>query len=193
MSLVLAALLFPVLAPGPAESAYPSNFRRHQERYWVWYAPRSWGAASGKYDLQISSPTGSLWNYYGAGGMVCPGTADEWFRNLRNNFRNTAGAGNGIYSHPLRGTHFRRIGPTRRLPAQTYGPLYFRQKVLWAGRRRGSGQLIRGELIMDAFAIDSYGTACGQRFQSRGAPARGNARSIRLLRLVQSTITQRNL
>ena len=60
-------------------------------------------------------------------------------------------------------------------------------------RRRGNGQRIRGGLVMDIFAVDSTSGVCGQRFQSRGAPARNNARSIRLLRTVQSTITSRNL
>ncbi|MCB8915542.1 MAG: hypothetical protein H6532_06890 [Thermoleophilales bacterium] len=188
--LVMAGMLVPILAPPTADAAYPSNFRRHQELYWVWYGPGSWLAASGKNDLHISSPTGTLWNNYGASGVICPQTAGQWFKYLRNNFRNTAGAGQGIYSHPMRGTHFRKIGKIRKLPAARYGPAYFRQKVLWAGRRKGSGQAIRGEMIMDIFAVSG---ACGQRFQSRGAPARGNAKSIRLLRLVQSTITQRNL
>jgi hypothetical protein len=190
IALIFAAMLVPMLLPSQSAAAYPSNFRRHQEQYWVWYAPRDWIAASGKYDLNISSPTGTLWNKYGASAVVCPRTAGQWFKYLRNNFRNTAGAGQGIYSHPMTGTHFRRIGKIKQLPPASYGPAYFRQKVLWAGRRKGSGQAIRGEMIMDVFA---YSGSCGQRFQSRGAPARGNAKSIHLLRLVQSTITQRNL
>lgn len=189
-ALVFAGMLLPMLSPSGSDAAYPSNFRRHQEAYWVWYGPGSWIAASGKNDLHISSPTGTLWNNYGASGVTCPQTAGQWFSFLRNNFRDTAGAGNGIYSLPMRGTHFIRIGRIQKLPAASYGPAYYRQKVLWAGRRKGSGQAIRGEMIMDIFAISG---ACGQRFQSRGAPARGNAASIRLLRMVQSTITQRNL
>jgi hypothetical protein len=191
VAFVIVAMLAPFASPGPAGAAYPSNFRRHQEQYWVWYAPKNWIAASGKNDLQISSPTGTLWNNYGAGGVICYEPTD-WFKYLRNNYRNTAGRGQGIYSHPLRGAHFTRIGRIKQLPKATYGPAYFRQKVLWAGRRKGSGQVVKGEMIMDIFAIDAYGD-CGQRFQTRGAPARGNAKNIRLLRLVQSTITQRNL
>ena len=160
---VLAGMMLPMLLAPKSEAAYPSNFRRHQERYWVWYGPRSWGASSGKYDLNISSATGTLWNKYGASGVVCPQSAGQWFRYLRNNYRDTAGAGFGIYSHPMRGTHFRKIGKIRKLPAAQYGPAYYRQKVLWAGRRKGSGQLIRGEMIMDVFAISG---ACGQRFQA---------------------------
>lgn len=190
VAFLLSGMLVPMVVSQGAEGAYPSNFRRHQEQYWVWYAPQNWIAASGKYDLQISSPTGTLWNNYGASALVCPQTAGQWFTYLRNNFRDTAGAGQGIYSRPLRGTRFTRIGPVRQLPASTYGPAYFRQKVLWTGRRKGSGTVIRGEMVMDVFAVSG---SCGQRFQSRGAPARGNARSIRLLRLVQSTITQTNL
>lgn len=153
--------------------------------------PRSWIASSGKYDLNISSATGTLWNKYGYSAVVCYNPA-AWFKYLRNNYRDTAGAGFGIYSKPLSRTHFTRIGRIKQLPKARYGPAYFRQKLLWTGRRKGSGQVIRGEMIMDIFAIDSFGN-CAQRFQTRGAPARGNAASIRLLRLVQSTITQRNL
>ena len=190
-ALVSLALVIPMLAPTPSGAAYPSSFRRHQEQYWVWYAPRSWIASSGKYDLNISSATGTRWNKYGYSAVVCYNPA-AWFKYLRNNYRDTAGAGFGLYSKPLSRTHFPRIGRIKQLPKARYGPAYFRQKLLWTGRRKGSGQVIRGEMIMDIFAIDSFGN-CAQRFQTRGAPARGNAASIRLLRLVQSTITQRNL
>jgi len=191
IAVISAGMLVTALPPPASDAAYPSSFRRHQEQYWVWYAPGDWIAASGKNDLQISSPTGTLWNYYGASASICYQPSD-WFKYLRNNYRKTAGAGNGIYSHPLRGTRFLKIGKIRQLPENQYGPAYFRQKVLWTGRRRGTGQAIKGEMIMDIFAVDSFGD-CGQRFQTRGAPARGNAKNIRLLRLVQSTITSRNL
>jgi hypothetical protein len=184
----LASLL--LLAPGPpADGALPSNFTRHQEQFWVWYGPPGWGAASGKNDLNISSPTGTLWNKYGAGGVVCPQSAGQWFKSLRENYRDTARAGFGLYSRPLFNARFTAMGAVRQI-----GNAYFRQTVRWAGRRRG-GQQIRGEMIMDVFVAvpDPFFPVCGQRFQVRGAPARGNARSIRLLRTVQSTITSRNL
>ena len=92
---VICGLAVPVLAAPESDAAYPSNFRRHQEQYWVWYAPASWIAASGKNDLHISSATGTLWNNYGASAVICPQTADQWFSYLRTNFRDTAGAGQG--------------------------------------------------------------------------------------------------
>ncbi|MDQ5894604.1 MAG: hypothetical protein QG596_865 [Actinomycetota bacterium] len=184
---VTVGMLLPLMVPPRSDGALPSNFRRHQEQFWVWYGPASWGAASGKNDLQISSPTGTLWNNYGAGGAVCPQTAAQWFQFVSSNFRQTAGAGSGLYSRPLRNARF-----TARGQIQQLGQAYFRQRLRWAGNRQ-NGQQIRGELIMDIFVVDAISGVCGQRFQSRGAPARGNARSIRLLRTVQSTITQRNL
>lgn len=190
IAMVAATLLATMLVPSGAGARYPSDFRRHQEQYWVWYAPQDWIASSGKYDLNISSATGTLWNKYGASGVVCPQSAGQWFSYLRNNFRQNAGARMGLYSYGLKGAHYTKVGRIQKLPEKSYGPAYYRQKVLWAGRRKGNGQAIKGEMIMDVFA---YSGACGQRFQSRGAPARGNAKSIRLLRQVQSTITQRNL
>ena len=180
-------MLIPMFAPPPSDGAIPSNFRRHVETVWGWFGPRDWIAASGKNDLQISSPTGTLWNNYGAGGAICPQTAAQWFQFVSGNFRQTAGSGQGLYSKPLRGARYTSRGPVRQL-----GQFYFRQRLEWSGRR-GNGQRIRGELVMDIFAVDSTSGVCGQRFQSRGAPARNNARSIRLLRTVQSTITSRNL
>jgi hypothetical protein len=184
----VAATLLLAAAP-PAAGALPSNFKRHQEQFWVWYGPAGWVASSGKNDLNISSPTGTLWNKYGAGGVICPQSAGQWFKALRNNYRDTARAGFGLYSRPLFNARFTAIGGVRQL-----GDAYFRQTVKWTGRRRG-GQQIRGEMIMDVFVVvpDPLFPVCGQRFQVRGAPARGNARSMRLLRTVQSTITSRNL
>jgi hypothetical protein len=177
-----------LLAPaGDAEGALPSNFKRHQEQYWVWFGPPRWVASSGKNDLNISSPTGTLWNKYGAGGAICPATASVWFQALRSNYRRTAGAGFGLYSRPLRGARFTSVGPIREL-----GQAYYRQRAEWAGRTR-RGTPIRGEMIMDIFVVDIFSGTCGQRFQVRGAPQRGNARSIRLLRQVQSTITSVNI
>ena len=183
---VIAGLLAPAFAPPSSDGAIPSNFRRHVEAYWVWYGPANWVAAAGKNDLQISSPTGLLWNNYGAGGAICPRTASQWFEGVSGSFRRTAGGGQGLYSRPLRGARY-----TRRGRIQQLGQGYFRQRLRWAGN--SGGRPIRGELIMDIFVVDALSGICGQRFQSRGAPARGNARSIRLLRTVQSTITSRNL
>jgi len=190
VAFVFVGMLVPMLVPPSSDARIPSNFRRHQEQYWVWYAPQDWVASSGKYDLNIGSPTGTLWNKYGASAVICPQSAGQWFTRLRNTFRKQAGKPFGLYSFGMKGAHYTRVGRIQKLPAATYGPDYYRQKVLWAGRRKSNDQAIRGEMIMDVFAVSG---SCGQRFQTRGAPARGNAKNIRLLRIVQSTITQRNL
>lgn len=186
-ALLLALVVTGVAPPQDSSAAIPSNFRRHQELYWVWYGPESWGASSGKYDLNISSPTGTLWNKYGAGGVVCPASAGQWFKSLRDNYQSTAGQGFGLYSKPLKSARFTKIGGIRKL--DTY---YFRQTVKWLGRRR-NGARIKGEMVMDVFVVDLFSGVCGQRFQVRGAPARGYGKSIRLLRTIQSTVTSQNL
>ncbi|MGK2956178.1 MAG: hypothetical protein ACSLFI_10985 [Solirubrobacterales bacterium] len=181
------ALLFSAAAPPPqASGALPSNFVRHKEANWVWYGPESWFASSGANDINVASPTGKLWLKFGSGGVVCPNSAGEWFRSLRNNYRDTAGGGFGLYSKPLRTARFTSIGRIQQLDT-----VYFRQKTKWVGRKR-NGQQIRGELTMDVFAVDSFGT-CGQRFLSIGAPSRGNARSLRLLRTVFSTLASQTI
>ena len=174
-----------------SEAAVPSNFKRHVEQYWVWYAPRDWVASSGKYDLNITSPTGTLWNKYGYSALVCPSSADQWFDYLRRAFRNSSGGGLGLYSKPLKSARYTSIGRSHKL-GPAYGDNYYREKDLWAGRTK-SGKRVKGEIVMDVFVVDAFSGSCGQRFQIRGAPARGNASSIRTLRQVQSTITQRNL
>lgn len=179
-------LLFSAAAPPPrASGAIPSNFVRHKETNWVWYGPESWFASSGPNDINIASPTGKLWEKFGAGSVVCPNSAAEWFRNLRNNYRDTAGTGFGLYSRPLRTARFTSIGQIRELDTN-----YFRQKTKWVGRKR-SGQQIKGELIMDVYA-NAFGT-CGQQFLTIGAPAKGNARSLKLLRKIFSTLANQTL
>ena len=183
------ALLLTAAAPPPSSGALPKNFVRHQESNWVWYGPKSWFASSGPNDINIASPTGTLWEKFGAGGAVCPNSADEWFTNLRNNYRDTAGNGFGLYSKPLKTARFTSIGRIRNLSNATF-PQYFRQKNKWVGRKRNNRQ-IRGELTMDIYA-DRFGT-CGQQFLSIGAPAKGNARSLRLLRTIFATLANQSI
>ena len=118
-------------------------------------------------------------------------SADQWFDYLRRAFRNSSGGGLGLYSKPLRSARYTSIGKSHKL-GPAYGDNYYREKDLWAGRTK-SGKRVKGEIVMDVFVVDAFSGSCGQRFQIRGAPARGNAASIRTLRQVQSTITQRNL
>ena len=196
-SVAVSAILLVLLAVSmlgqvkSSDAAVPSNFKRHVEQYWVWYAPRDWVASSGKYDLNISSPTGTLWNKYGYSALVCPNSASQWFDYLRTSFRKGSGGGFGLYSKPLGSARYTSIGKAHKL-GPAYGDAYFREKDLWAGRTK-SGKRVQGEIVMDVFVVDAFSGSCGQRFQARGAPVKGNAASIRTLRKVQSTITQQNL
>ena len=187
---VLFALLLAALAvPAPSSAAIRKGFVRHQEANWVWYGPESWFASSGPNDINIASPTGTLWLKFGAGGAVCPNSAAEWFRDFRDNYRSTAGQGFGLYSKPLRGARFTSTGRIQQSQSAQF-PVYYRQKTKWAGRKR-NGQRIRGELTMDVFA-NNFGT-CGQQFLSIGAPARRNGRSIGLLKDVFSTLASQSI
>jgi len=184
--LAVVLLLSAAFGPGSAAAGLPDNFERHKENNWVWYGPGDWVASSGQNDINISSPTGKLWIKFGASGVICPNSADEWFTGLRNSYRNTAGAGFGLYSRPLKTARYSSIGPTREISTN-----YFRQKDKWVGRKR-NGQQIRGEFTMDVFAIDGLGT-CGQQFLSIGAPSKGNAPSLKLLRTVVSTLASQTI
>lgn len=183
------------------------NFRRHQEQYWVWFGPPRWIASSGLNALNISSPTGVLWNKYEEGGIICPKPAAHWsrklkrkhartwFRQLRRFYRKGAKHGFGIYSHPMRQARFTKVKKVRKLPEAAYGPSYFRQRIRWTGRRKRGRKVIRGQLILDMFKLYDPAAGigvCGQRVQARGAPARRNAKKLKKLRFIQTTITPRN-
>ncbi|MGK2933001.1 MAG: hypothetical protein ACSLFD_09590 [Solirubrobacterales bacterium] len=188
-AIAFALLLAAVLTPPPSSAAIRKNFVRHQEANWVWYGPQSWFASSGPNDINIASPTGTLWLKFGSGGAVCPSSANEWFQSVRSNYRSTAGNGFGLYSKPLRGARFTSIGRIRQFQSAQH-PVYYRQNTRWVGRKR-NGQQIRGEFIMDVFA-NNFGT-CGQNFLSIGAPSRRNGRSIGLLKDVFSTLANQSI
>ena len=180
---VIAALIAaaPASAGGP-----PSNFVRHEGQHWTWYAPSGWIASEGANDIYIGSPTGSKFLHYGASAAPCsypPYYTDVpgFFRYVRNSYLQLRGQAYDFYSFPLASAHYTSIGPIRAL-----NQAYYRQISTFQGKTR-SGTVIQGEMVLDFFAVDSYGN-CGERQQIRSAPRRGIANSIRLLRTVQKYI-----
>lgn len=165
----------------------PGNFKRHVNRYWTWYGPKGWDAAYGANDLYIGSPTGALFLHYGAGGVPCSypphfTTINGYFTLVRNSYKQNAGKAFDFYSHPLQSARFTNLGATRQIRNG-----YFRQASTFQGRRP-NGQQIKGEMVLDFFAVDPSSNVCGERQQVRSAPANGIGQSLKLLRIVQSVI-----
>jgi hypothetical protein len=173
------ALAASVAAPAAAATP-PGNFERHEGAHWTWYAPPRWVAAEGANDIYISSPTGVQYLHYGAGGTPCY-EPSAFFSAARASYRSSHAAF-GLYSKPLASARYTKVGPIR-----TIGQSYYRQTSRFQGRRRNGAQ-IRGELVLDIFAVEPLSGVCGERQQVRSAPSRGLARALRLLRLVQSLI-----
>ena len=180
---VLAGLVSP--APASAGGA-PSNFVRHEGQHWTWYAPSGWIASEGANDIYIGSPTGTKYLHYGASAAPCSyppyyTNVAEFFRYVRNSYLQLRGQAYDFYSFPLASAHYTSIGPIRAL-----NQAYYRQTSTFQGRR-ANGTQVQGEMVLDFFAVDSFGN-CGERQQIRSAPARGIAASLRQLRTVQSLI-----
>jgi hypothetical protein len=182
VAVVLAAFAaVPALAATP-----PGNFKRHQNRYWVWYAPRGWEASFGANDIYIGSPTGTLFLHYGAGGVPCSYPPywtgpNGFFAFTRASYLQARNQNFDFHSFPVPNARFTGAA-TRQIRNN-----YFRQVSTFQGRRR-NGQQIRGEMVLDMFAVDLFNNVCGERQQVRSAPANGIGRSLRLLRIVQSVI-----
>ncbi len=187
LSALAAAAIVAVCAAGAGAATPPGNFKRHENRYWTWYAPKGWGAAFGANDIYISSPTGTLFLHYGAGGAPCSypphyTTINGFFSVVRNSYLQNTNRNFDFYSHPLQTARFTNVGQTRQIRNG-----YFRQTSRFQGRRP-SGRQIQGEMVLDFFAVDPFSNVCGERQQVRSAPANGIAQSVRLLRIVQSVI-----
>jgi hypothetical protein len=176
----------------------PNNWHRHVNAPWTWWAPPHWVAAHGANDLNISSPTGALWNKFGFSSATYYNTlkpdanAAQWFHDLRVNQLNGSLNSAGLYSFALRSDHFTSVGAIRQIPAVSGFTLAWEQVATFAGRRT-DGVRVKGRLVMDyaanaPSAFDPYGNA-GESFQVQAAPTNGFAASLRTLKLVQSLIT----
>ena len=187
VSSAVAILAAAVLAAGAGAATPPGNFKRHENRYWTWYAPRGWEASFGANDIYIGSPTGTLFLHYGAGGVPCSyppywTTVNGYFAFIRASYLQARGQNFDFHSFPVPNARFTNVAATRQIRNG-----YFRQVSRFQGRRR-NGQQIKGEMVLDLFAVDPLSNVCGERQQVRSAPANGNGRSLRLLRIVQSVI-----
>jgi hypothetical protein len=142
--------------------------------------------AEGANDIYIGSPTGTKFLHYGASAAPCSyppyyTSVSGYFRYVRNSYKQLSGQAYDFYSYPLASARYTSIGPIRAL-----NQAYFRQTNTFVGKR-ANGTQIQGEMVLDFFAVDSYGD-CGERQQIRSAPSRGINSSINLLRTVQKFI-----
>jgi hypothetical protein len=164
-----------VAIPVSAAIAVPSSFVRHENRYWTWYAPKHWVASFGKQGIDITSPTGTkLAGTAHATNGPCPGSTAQYFRQIRNALRQ----GGNLYPKPLRSARYTSVGRVRNLGGDEFQHATFRGT-------RTSGAGVRGEVNL---RLLRGGGACGLIGDVSSAPARGFARSIRLLRQIQRAI-----
>ena len=161
-------------ADGAQARAVPNSFVRHENRYWTWYAPRRWVAASGASAIRISSPTGTKFNDYQVGAVPCVQNVAAFFRSIRAQIKNQG----GLYTRPLRSARYTAVGPLRRRGN------YYKQGALFRGVRR-SGGAVKGQVELD-LTKSQFG--CSGTGQVRGAPQRGYARSLRTLNAIQNAL-----
>ena len=172
---VVAALALALTVPLAAAAAVPGNFKRHENKYWRWYAPPGWTASWGFNGIDILNPVGTMYNGYGHGGVPCPSSVPAYFRGYRAYLRRN----NGLYPRRLRSAHYTRVGEIQRRSST-----YVFQKATFRGVRQ-NGTAIRGELQLDIFYTSGL---CGQRSQVRSAPARGYGESLQTLRAIQRAL-----
>jgi len=173
-----------VVAPSPASAAVPRDFVRHEVTHWTWYGPRGWIESEGANDLIVTSPTGTQYLHYGAGGAPCtyPGvwsTPKEFFSYMRRGYLKGARSNFGLYSRGIKHARYTKVGRISKV-----GPNYLRQTSTYTGKRGKTP--IRGELVLDFFYVSPG--VCGERQQVRAAPAKGYSKSVKTLRKVQSLI-----
>ena len=174
-SAVLTSLAVVAVGAIPASAAVPKGFVRHEAAHWTWYGPANWVASEGANDLYLSSPTGTQYLHYGAGAAPCAyppyySDAPGYFSLVLNSYKSAANQPFGLYSKGIKKARCTEVGAIK--------------TSKFTGKR--GKKVIRGEIIIDFFAVD-YGT-CGSRQQVRSAPASGYKKSIKTLRNAQSLI-----
>ncbi len=183
---LLAAL--PACALAAAKGSVPSNFVRHVNNYWTWYAPKHWVASYGANGIDITSPVGDDYSGLGFSSAQCPSAnspkaaAAKYFKAVRPFYRQQ-----GTYdSKPLRRSHYTKVARIKHLPSSYYGPYGYRQKTQWAGKRK-DGDAVRGEVYFDWF-YDPGSASCGEATQARSAPKSRYARILKTLRQIESLL-----
>ena len=185
------ALVIPMLAPRlPGPPTRPAS-GAIQEQYWVWYAP-----GLDRFLRQNATSTSAR----------RPAPSLEQIRIQRRRLVTTScrlvqvpaqqlpGYRRSRFRHLLEAadrTHFTRIGRIKRC-RRPVRPRRISGKSCSGPAAGRAAAVIRGEMIADIFAIDSF-RKLRPAIPDPRRPGPWKCGGIRLLRLVQSTITQRNL
>lgn len=123
-----------------------AKLKRHQSRYWVWYAPKAWVATQGAAGIDVSSPdSGRMWVGAAFSGTGFPVTHDQVFGYLQST--------GGLDSHPLRSVRVTRVSGERPFGSGS------RRVYEWTARRVDLKEAVRGKLKVDVFSSIGYGFA----------------------------------
>lgn len=184
LTAIIAAFAMIIGTAATADAVNVGKFKRRELQHWTWYGPAGWVSSEGANDLYISSPTGTQYLHYGAGGASCtypPYYTDVngFFAFVRNSYLATAKQNFSLYSLGIKKAKFTKVGAVK-----TVGQNWVRQTSAFTGKHGKTA--IRGEMVIDFFYAGNG--VCGDRQQVRSAPTSGYKNSIKTLRKVQSLI-----
>lgn len=180
-------------APRAADQAgaIPTTWEHHAEAPWSWWSPPGWVDAHGPTDLNVSSPTGTLWakiGYSEALVLVPGGTprqnAAAWFDAWAAHLRGTP----DMYGLGLTAMRYTGVSAIAEFPPTI--PAYsdaFRQVRTYAGTAT-DGTRILGELVMD-YVESNYGDVGIEDFKARATPRSVFDTKIGKLRKIQHYTT----
>jgi hypothetical protein len=141
---VVAIIVLAAMAGATVAAAAMPKLKRHEDRYWTWYAPAGWVAAQSRAGIDISSPTGVLHVGYGFSGTAFPVSHEE--------VRDYLVQSGGLDVHPLRNVNFLRTGSPFRFAGGQ------REISQWSAFRSDRRERTRGTLKVDVFNDYSSGS-----------------------------------
>jgi hypothetical protein len=158
----------------------PGSIRHQNSRFWVWFGPRNWLSVDNANGILITSATNRLRIDEGFSPIFCAsgGTVAESVNNYFAQQRRSVFNG---YRQTWRNVRM-TASQIRRLPASTWGPLYFRQVLEASGVE--NGVRYRSVVRLD---YSFSGSPCVYRNIAMAAPAQGFAQSLAVMRSVQAS------
>ena len=166
---ILLTVIAVVVVSSAAAQDVPRGFVRHAESpYWTWFGPPDWIGSYSAYGLTLTSPSGLDVLDHGFSSVFCASSPAEFFRQRRAKFRAEL---------TLRGAYVRNVSAIR---ATRDG--YFRQTMIFGGRRLDNGVLLRGDLTF-IYRVTSPPYCYGSTM-SMYAPAARFATSIQTIRKI---------
>jgi hypothetical protein len=160
----------------------PGSIRHQNSRYWVWFGPRNWLSVDNPNGILITSATNRLRIDEGFSTIFCANGATV-AESVNNYFAQQRRAVFTGFRQTWRNVRM-TASNIRRLPAATWGPLYFRQVLEASGVENGVPY--RSVVRLD-YSLASGPQTCVYRTIAMTAPAQGFARSLAVLRSVQAS------